>query len=494
MTVGVGRFLKLAHRHQSGAVLPRLAVALAALILVAVVALAVGLIPGGGHDPEAKHPSRDVPPSSGPGLDLRPPPSAPPVLATATGSPPISVAALRRHLSGVLASPGLGAELAFAVSQLGNPAAHWHYGASAATPASTLKLLTTSAALSVLGPDHRFSTSVVRAASPRRIVLVGGGDPLLVAATPVGRAAVDLYPQPASLQRLAVATATGLRADGVRQVRLAYDDTRFTGPPVNPRWPSTYVPDDVVSPIGALWVDEGRETPGQAARSADPASSAADAFRVQLAKAGISVLGPVTEQAAPRGHAARLARVWSAPLEQIVQHILEESDNEAAEVLLRQVAVAQGRPGSSAAGVAAVRAALVRLGLDVSGATFYDGSGLSRDNVLPASLLLQVLETAAGPSHPELRGVIAGLPVAGFSGSLGYRFEDDGAEDGRGHVRAKTGTLTGVHALAGVSMTRSGQVLAFVAIADEVPESRALEAREDLDRIAAALTTCGCSR
>lgn len=488
----VARLLGLPGRGESGAVLPKLAVALAALVLATVAAVQLGLLPSGG-DPEATPPPSDVPPPSGPGLDLHPPPTATPVLATATGSPPISVARLRRHLSDVLASPGLGAELAFAASQLGSPTRRWHHGAPLATPASTLKLLTTTAALSVLGPDHRFTTSVVRGGTRGRIVLVGGGDPLLVEATPTGPTALGLYPQPASLQRLAASTASSLLADGVRRVRLSYDDTRFTGPAVNPRWPSTYITDDVVSPISALWVDEGRETVGQDERSADPSLSAAEAFRVQLAKAGIIVTGPVTRQSAPVAGSARVARVWSAPLEQIVQHILEQSDNEAAEVLLRQVAVAQGRSGSSLAGVVAVRSALVRLGLDVREAVFYDGSGLSRDDLLPTSLLLQVLETAAASDHPELRGVIAGLPVAGFSGSLGYRFEDDEAEEGLGHVRAKTGTLTGVHALAGVAMTRSGQVLAFVAIADAVPEQLTLVARADLDRIAASLTTCGCS-
>jgi len=141
--------------------------------------------------------------------------------------------------------------------------------------------------------------------------------------------------------------------------------------------------------------------------------------------------------------------------------------------------------------VTAVRSALTALGLDLRGALFYDASGLSRDDVLPLPLLLDALEAGAAPDHPELRGVITGLPVAGFSGSLGYRF-DDKAADGLGYVRAKTGTLTGVHALAGFAMTRTGQALFFVAIADQVPVPKTLEARADLDRIAATLTRCGC--
>jgi D-alanyl-D-alanine carboxypeptidase/D-alanyl-D-alanine-endopeptidase (penicillin-binding protein 4) len=87
--------------------------------------------------------------------------------------------------------------------------------------------------------------------------------------------------------------------------------------------------------------------------------------------------------------------------------------------------------------------------------------------------------------------VVTGLPVAGFSGSLGYRFKDKAAA-GLGLVRAKTGTLTGVHGLAGIALTRSRQAMFFVAVADEVALPQTLEARADLDRAAAALTTCGC--
>ena len=86
--------------------------------------------------------------------------------------------------------------------------------------------------------------------------------------------------------------------------------------------------------------------------------------------------------------------------------------------------------------------------------------------------------------------MVSTLPVAGFSGSLDYRFVTGPA--GLGRVRAKTGTLTGVHGLAGKSPRSSGHVLTFAAIADEVPVPRTLAARAQLDRIAAALASCRC--
>ena len=97
-----------------------------------------------------------------------------------------------------------------------------------------------------------------------------------------------------------------------------------------------------------------------------------------------------------------------------------------------------------------------------------------------------MLQTAASPDHPDLRTVVSTLPVAGFTGSLAYRFVDD-ARAGLGVVRAKTGTLTGVHGLAGLVVDRAGVPLVFAAVADQVPVPKTLAARAQLDRIAAAL-------
>jgi D-alanyl-D-alanine carboxypeptidase/D-alanyl-D-alanine-endopeptidase (penicillin-binding protein 4) len=105
---------------------------------------------------------------------------------------------------------------------------------------------------------------------------------------------------------------------------------------------------------------------------------------------------------------------------------------------------------------------------------------------------MSVLELAASPAHPGLRAVVADLPVAGFTGSLAYRFLT-GDRAGLGLVRAKTGTLTGVHGLAGVATTVDGSVLVFVAVADRVPLVDTLPARAKLDQIAAALAGCRCA-
>jgi D-alanyl-D-alanine carboxypeptidase/D-alanyl-D-alanine-endopeptidase (penicillin-binding protein 4) len=158
------------------------------------------------------------------------------------------------------------------------------------------------------------------------------------------------------------------------------------------------------------------------------------------------------------------------------------------------VAAETGRPASFTGGVAAVREVLTRLGVPWQGVAMHDGSGLSGANRVSLAALVSVLRLAVDPDHPELRTLGSDLPVAGFTGSLAERFDDPAAAPGRGVVRAKTGTLLRVHALAGMTLDRNGAVLGFVVLADQVRPRDGLDARVQLDRIAAALAACSCSR
>jgi len=185
-----------------------------------------------------------------------------------------------------------------------------------------------------------------------------------------------------------------------------------------------------------------------------------------------------------------LATARSMPLEQIVEQLLLASDNDAAEVLLRQVAVAGGRPGSSADGVRAVRSELTRLKLWDADATQADGSGLARQTRVPAAVLVDVLRAAADADHPELRPVLTGLPVAGVEGSLRTHYVDDQSLAGRGVVRGKTGTLSGVHALAGYLRTADGSLVAYAFLVNDADNDYA--AKVWLDRVSTALSRCGC--
>jgi D-alanyl-D-alanine carboxypeptidase/D-alanyl-D-alanine-endopeptidase (penicillin-binding protein 4) len=400
----------------------------------------------------------------------------------------VDAAAVRRALAPLVSAKKLGRHVVVEVAPLSDGKVVYRHGGGLVTPASTMKMLTTVAALHAVGPQHRFTTKVVATPQSKRIVLVGGGDPLLT------RRHSSDYPSGADLDTLARSTAKALKRIGRGRVTLGYDASLFSGPSVNPKWEPTYIPEDVVSPISALWVDEGREQPGLAFRSRTPARQAGQAFADALARHGIKVQGSPVSVRAPskaKGGSA-IARVRSAPLAEIVQHTLELSDNEAAEVLSRQVAVATNRPASFTGAVKAVRAVLRDLGVSTAGDRMYDGSGLSRDNRLTAPTLLSVLRVASGPGNGEVRPAVASLPVAGFTGSLRNRFATASVL-GRGTVRAKTGTLTGVHGLTGIVTSPDGAVMSFVAIADKVKPVNTLFALSRIDAMAAALGTCRCA-
>lgn len=170
--------------------------------------------------------------------------------------------------------------------------------------------------------------------------------------------------------------------------------------------------------------------------------------------------------------------------------MLTNSDNDIAEAMARQVAVATGRKASFGGGAAAIDAQLRKLGLPLAGAHFTDGSGLNRDDRLTADLLTALLVKAGDPARPELRPVLTGLPVAGFTGTLTDRYSGDSA--GPGVVRAKTGTLTGVNTLAGTVVDADGRLLAFAFLASGTSDPMA--AQSALDGAASALAGCGCGR
>jgi D-alanyl-D-alanine carboxypeptidase/D-alanyl-D-alanine-endopeptidase (penicillin-binding protein 4) len=433
------------------------------------------------HASAREQPAEVQPPA---GLDLAAGPVAPPVAGSSPGAG-LSAAAVRRAVAPYVGDAGLGRHVDVAVSELGTDRIVYRSGSGAVTPASTTKLLTTTAALEKLGPTARFRTTVRQ--SGNRIILVGGGDPFLASSRATAK---GLYPTRATLDDLAARTSAALAKDGLTRVRLGYDDSLFSGPTVSPDWPATYLPEGVVPPITALWTDEGR---GSGRRYvADPSSAAADVFAAALATHGIRVRGRISSTVSPTS-APEIAAVESAPLGEIVERTLAVSDNNAAEVLGHQVGLVVGGDGSFAGGTAAVMKVLRELGVDTSGSTVYDGSGLSRRNRLTPETLLGVLRVAASAEHPELRQVITGLPVAGFTGSLQWRF-DEAPAAARGRVRAKTGTLTGVHGLAGIAADVDGNLMAFVAIADKVAVPQTLAARHDLDLIAGALGACHCGR
>jgi D-alanyl-D-alanine carboxypeptidase/D-alanyl-D-alanine-endopeptidase (penicillin-binding protein 4) len=348
-------------------------------------------------------------------------------------------------------------------------------GTRALTPASTMKVPTTMAALAILGADRTFATTAVDAGDGR-VVLVGGGDPLLTDKTSASAG------RPASLQRLAAATAAALKAAGRTRIALRYDASLFSGPTFSPHWKKKWLGWE--GRVAALEINSGKVSGGRA--SANPPKTAATAFAKRLRAAGIKVTSIASGRAPAT--ATELARVSSAPLSQIIRRTLLISDNVAAETLSRHAAIARGRAGSFTGAAANVRAWLTERGLWASGAKILDGSGLAPGSKLTPAMLAGAIRLALADA--TFAPVVAGLPVAGESGTLKNRFDDKSEKAGRHVVHAKTGTLSRLAGLTGFVTTKDGAVLIFAELANDATSY--YRAYDWLDREAAVLARCGC--
>jgi D-alanyl-D-alanine carboxypeptidase/D-alanyl-D-alanine-endopeptidase (penicillin-binding protein 4) len=358
-------------------------------------------------------------------------------------------------------------------------------GETARVPASTTKLLTGTAALSVVGGGTRLATTVVQGSSPDEVVLVGAGDMLLGTGPSQPRAVTGR----AGLGTLARQVAQAL-AGRPRRVVVTFDDTAFAGGTTAPTWSAADVSLGLTGRVAALGLARDRARPGHPG-AADPALSAATAFAAALRQEGFEVAGAPARTTAP-GRTRVLGRVESAPVADVLGVALRESDNALAEVLSHLVARALGRPPTFQDSAIAVLDQVQRLGVDTGSARLVDGSGLGRGSVVPARVLTDVLRLAARDDQPQLRPLLEGLPVSGFSGTLADRFRKRPAAAAAGLVRAKTGTLTGVNTFAGTTVDADGRLLVFAVMADRVPAGGTLAARAAMDRIGAALTACGC--
>ena len=299
-------------------------------------------------------------------------------------------------------------------------------------PASSLKILVATAALEVLGPEHRFVTTVM-GASPvggvvdGDIVIVGGGDPLLSG---------DWYPT-SNLDRFPVMTHTSLDAlarslgaAGVTEVRgrVLGDATRYDDEWYAPDWDAD-IRGIEAGPFAALLANDAR-VEGDPYRGDDPVRAATEEFSLRLAAAGIAVAGPGGSGLMTSGM-VELARIESVPLVDVVAEMLTTSDNNTAELLVKEIGVATSGNGTRVDGLAGVAEALDRLGVPVGDLQLVDGSGLASGNIVRCSTLVGALEVA----HPAVR---EGLAILGRSGTLTGVLADHPLA---GAVAAKTGTL-----------------------------------------------------
>lgn len=386
-------------------------------------------------------------------------------------------------------------------------------------PASNNKLLTSVAALEILGTDHRFTTTVLSTGRQRGQILTGdlylkgGGDPTMLA--------TDYDALAAEVARTGIRLVTG---------RLIADDTRFDATRLGRDWTIDDEPQSYAAPISALTtapdtdydpgavVIEARpaaaagrpaalsvvpavgdvtlvnrattgpagsantltftrehgtntfvvagSTPVGATVSRDymavwnPTSYTATIFREALKRHGVSVRGATAYGVTPAQAQVR-AEKKSMTLGQLLVPFLKLSNNMHAEVLLKEIGRVTAGQGSWSAGLAAASGALSALGVDMSVQRQVDGSGLSRQDLLTNHQITTLL--LAARAEPWFPVWYEALPVAGapdrmVGGTLRSRMVGTPAA---GNVHAKTGTLTGVSALSGYVTDASGRRLVF---------------------------------
>lgn len=411
-------------------------------------------------------------------------------------------------------------------------------------PASTLKVVTTAAALDAFGPDARFRTTVETAGrldALGRIVgdvyLVGGGDPNLSGRFHDGRAI-------APFEQL----ADQLVAAGVKRIEgrvLGYDGL-FAGDRRGEDWtwgdlvwcygaevsalalndncvdltvaPGEREGDAVVvgaSPPSSYYriqstvTTVARGAPGQLRLERDlggnvirlsgthaigqrpwqgsvalenPPRFAATVFSEVLASKGIVVTGEADTLAADLPQARRvLAFLESAPLSELIATVNKESQNLHTEMLLRLLGARRGGVGSLETGREAIEEFLTRAGVRHDSWQMQDASGLSRSNLVTPRGMVGLL--VAMDKHPHAAAFRASLPVAGSDGTLESRMRGTAAA---GRVQAKTGTIRNVNGLAGYATARNGDRLAFYAVVNH-HTAEGSDATAALDALAALL-------
>ena len=301
-------------------------------------------------------------------------------------------------------------------------------------PASLQKIVVAAVALEILGPDHRYTTAAAGASDAAGVVggdlyLIGGGDPLLTS---------DWYPT-AGLQRNPVihptrleGLADGVVAAGVRRIegRVIGDGSRYDDERFAPGW-GPGVPGVSAGPYGALMVNDSRRAESGAVGD-DPALVAADEFIRLLGERGITVGGGAGVGRAPADTPV-VATVESAPMAQVVDELLLTSDNNTAELLVKEIGHAAGDGGRRTAGLAIAESVLRGWGIDLDGVVLADGSGLSLDNRLTCRAVLGILGRYGIDQIPA-----TSFPIAGESGTLQAYFGDTAVG---GRLRGKTGTL-----------------------------------------------------
>lgn len=333
-------------------------------------------------------------------------------------------------------------------------------------PASNMKVVTAVTALASMAPETRFTTRVLATGTPNGLVLHGGGDPLLTRAMVRG-----LMDQAAA------------SLDPTLPVVLHADVSRFAEPKRPAGWPRTYIPSVVSSVTPLAFYGDYRS---------DPTRAVMDTAVAHLTSRGFTVTRGDDMVAPPE--ATVVSEAIGRPLTDIIAVMLRDSENNLAEVLYRQVAIATGNAPTWEGAEAAATAVLANLGIDTAGSRLDDGSGLSRRNRVSALTVANVVRLSRTDPRFAPMYVDNAMPIAGRSGTLDDRYGRFTTKQSRcaaGLARAKTGTLFDTIGLSGVTPGADGTEKVFSILVNHRPKRFSpLATRQAVDGLVSTITGC----
>lgn len=304
-------------------------------------------------------------------------------------------------------------------------------------PASTTKLFTAATALAKLGSNFQFETTLhaVKTDAPHvigNLYLKGSGDPVLDSA--------DI-----------VALCDTLIESGIKSITgdIVVDETYFDTVREGPGW---------------MWDDKPFHVSALSIRDLEPdvktgsrAIACGNLLKSTLIQKGMTVTGGVIAGTIP-SDAEIVALHFSPQLADLIKLMNKPSDNWIAEFLFKAIgAEIKGEPGTWRKGRDTITEFLGEIIDEPPTHRFVDGSGLSRYNLVNAELLTKLL-VYMSHNFELMPEFTASLPIAGVDGTLKNRMQGMYAEK---TLRAKTGTLSGVSALAGYTNSADGEVFAF---------------------------------
>jgi len=353
---------------------------------------------------------------------------APAALISTTVSPILKSAASSK----ALANPGM-----ILIDPVSGETIFENSANSLRKPASLLKILSATALLTYLSPEHRFTTEILTGVEPNTLMIAGSLDPWMernnLVATKMGRV---------SLPKIVKAALKKLDADNgepIKTLRIEYA--------------SMYSVD-------------------------------LDFIKAQFKARNIKVSTLKVTNAEARLYAKEpIAKFESPTLQTIMDWMLLWSDNTLGNRIAMHASKQAGF-GYTESGIEKVFVKILTdLEVDSSGLNAVDGSGLSKSNKLSARMVAQLLLKTY--NNDKYRSIYGGLPIGGVSGTLKTRFIKS-APSAIGLVRAKTGTLNGTISLAGYVQGGDHEYI-FVVIADQIPNgiTAANVARTALDKVLA---------